>query len=184
MRKILIIALIIRLTVLIIFKNVDNYDLQSYQLVGKTTAQGLNIYPKVANLHHPYFPVFLYLEALTWRIPFMIKTINLFFDLGIVYLVYLLSKKNLTKTLAYALNPVTPLIFLLHGQFDAIPIFFLLLSLYLVNLRVTRHERLWTPLGCLSFSLAVMFKTWPLLFAVAIYKQLKNKKLIDRKSVV
>jgi|GEM_PF-2029740 len=180
MKKILIIALIIRLAVLIIFRNIDNYDLQSYQLVGKATAQGINIYPKIANLHYPYFPFYLILETIAFKIkqPLFLKSINIIFDLAIIYLVYLLSHKNKNIAFIYAINPVTILIFVLHGQFDAIPIFFLLLSLYLVTLRVTRHEKLWTPLGCLTFSLAVMSKTWPLLFVVVIYKRLKNKKIV------
>ena len=57
-----------------------------------------------------------------------IKLINIVFDLGILYLIYLLSNKNVQKTFIYAINPVTLLITTLHGQFDVIPVFFILIE--------------------------------------------------------
>ncbi len=175
---IFIIALFIRLIFLYLFRNVTNYDLQSYLQVGELTLKGINIYPDVANLHHPYLPFFLYLEALAYWlgrskiiIITIIKIINVIFDLGILNLVYLLSKKNLKTAFLYAINPVTILITTLHGQFDVIPIFFLLLAIYLLN----KKQEL---LSVLSFSFAIMTKTWPLLFVVILYKRLKNKKFI------
>ena len=178
MKKILILGLIIRLICLYLFRNVTNYDLDSYLQVGELTLKGVNIYPDVANLHHPYLPFFLYIEALAYWlgrskiiIITIIKIINVIFDLGILNLVYLLSKKNLKTAFLYAINPVTILITTLHGQFDVIPIFFLLLAIYLLN----KKQEL---LSVLSFSFAIMTKTWPLLFVVILYKRLKNKKFI------
>ena len=143
MKKIFIIALILRLICLYLFRNVTNYDLQSYLQVGELTSKGINIYPDISNLHHPYFPFFLYFEAIAYRIgqiglisqisPILtIKLILIFFDLGINYLVYLLSKKDLKTAFLYAINPVTILITTLHGQFDAIPVFFVLLTIYIL----------------------------------------------------
>jgi len=177
-KKIIFLALILRLLGIFLFRNVDNYDLQSYLQVGELTLKGINIYPKVANLHHPYFPFFLYLEAISYwfgqskiNAIIIIKIINIIFDLGNLYLVYLLSKKNLKASFLYAVNPVSILIFCLHGQFDAIPLFFLLYSLYLIKVKKGAFS-------ILVFSLAVMIKTWPLLFIISLYKRLKNKKLI------
>lgn len=181
MKKIFIIGLILRLLGIYLFRNVSNYDLQSYLQVGELTLKGINIYPDVANLHHPYLPFFLYIEALAFYLGklgglgglgiLVIKMINIFFDLGITYMVYLVSEKNLKKTFLYAINPVTILITTLHGQFDVIPIFFLLLSIYLLN----KKQEL---LSVLSFSFAIMTKSWPLLFILILYKRLKNKKFI------
>lgn len=178
MKKILILSLIIRLICLYLFRNVSNYDLQSYLQVGQLTLKGINIYPEIANLHHPYFPFFLYLEAFAvWlgkgkiTTILILKFIYILFDLGVLYLVYLLSKKNLRSTFVYAVNPVTILITTLHGQFDIIPLFFLLLSLYLIKVKKQ-------TLTLLVFSFAILIKTWPLLFIISICKRLKNKKLI------
>jgi len=177
-KKIILLALILRLIGIFLFCDINNYDLQSYLKVGELTSCGINIYPAVANLHHPYFPAFLYIEAFAYWlgrskiiIIDIIKIINIIFDLGNVYLVYLLSKKNLKSAFLYAVNPVSILIFTLHGQFDSIPIFFLLLSFYSLATP-------WVNWGILSFSFAVMIKTWPLLFIISLYKRLKNKKLI------
>ncbi|MDO8741735.1 MAG: hypothetical protein Q7J11_01155, partial [Candidatus Roizmanbacteria bacterium] len=132
MKKIFFIALFIRLICLYLFRNVTNYDLQSYLQVGELTLKSINIYPDVANLHHPYLPFFLYLEAFAFYFKrfaidpiIVIKVINVIFDLSILQLVYLLSTKNLKTAFLYAINPVTILITTLHGQFDVIPIFFI-----------------------------------------------------------
>jgi len=100
-----------------------------------------------------------------------IKLINIVFDLGILYLIYLLSNKNVQKTFIYAINPVTLLITTLHGQFDVIPVFFILFSIYLLN-----KKRDFSSI--LSLSLAIALKTWPLLFFIPIFRNLKNKKII------
>jgi hypothetical protein len=170
-KKIFLLALIIRLICLYLFINVINYDLKSYIQVGELTLKGINIYPKVANLHHPYLPFFLYFEAVAvWLSESkimalaIIKIINILFDIGILYLVYLLSKKKLKTTFIYAMNPVTILITTLHGQFDVIPVFFILLAIYLLN----KKQEL---LSVLSFSLAVLTKTWPILFLIPILRK-------------
>ena len=172
MKKIFLIALIIRLVFIYIFRNVTNYDLQSYLQVGELTLKGINIYPKIANLHHPYLPFFLYVEAMAYWlgrskiiIITIIKIINVIFDLGILNLVYRLSRKNLKTTFLYAINPVTILITTLHGQFDVIPVFFILLSIYLLN----KKKEL---TAVLSFSFAILTKTWPVLFLIPILREL------------
>lgn len=178
MKKIFIIALVIRLISLFLFRNVNNFDLQSYLQVGELTLKGINIYPNVTNLHHPYLPFFLYVEAMAVLfghseiiIIMIIKFINIIFDLGILYLIYLLSKKNLKIAFLYAINPVTILITTLHGQFDVIPVFFILTSIYLLN----KKQEL---LSVLSFSFAVLTKTWPILFVIPIARRMKRKKLL------
>lgn len=179
------IAFCIRLFCLYLFRNITNYDLESYLLVGKLTLKRINIYPDIANLHHPYLPFFLYIEAAANYIGQMslirligpispiltIKFINTIFDLGILYLVYLLSKKNLITTFFYAINPVTILITALHGQFDVIPVFFILLTIYLLS---KKHELL----SIFSFSFAVLTKTWPALILIPITRKIKNKKFL------
>ncbi len=179
MKKIFLLALIIRLIGLYLFRNVSNYDLQSYLQVGELTLKGINIYPDIANLHHPYLPFFLYVEAMAvWLgrskiiVITIIKFINIIFDLGILNLVYRLSKKNLRTAFLYAINPVTILITTLHGQFDVIPVFFILLAIYLLN----KKQEL---LSVLSFSFAILTKTWPIIFVIPIIRKLKGIFSLD-----
>lgn len=178
MKKICILGFIIRIVCIYLFRNIDNYDLQSYLQVGELTLRGVNIYPDIAKLHYPYFPFFLYIETFAVFVKgfgidpiIFIKIINIIFDLTILQLIYLLSNKNLKTAFYYAINPVTILVTTLHGQFDVIPLFFLLLSIYCLNRRKEST-------ALLFFSLAVLLKTWPLLFVITIWKRLKNRKLI------
>jgi hypothetical protein len=174
MKKIFFIALSIRLICLYIFRNINNYDLQSYLQVGDLTLKGINIYSNVANSHHPYLPFFLYIEAFAFYFKkygvdpiLIIKSINIIFDLAITQLVYLLSKKNVKTTFLYVINPVTILITTLHGQFDVIPTFFVLLTVYLLK----KKKGLFS---ILSFSFAILTKTWPVLFVIPIIRKLKS----------
>ena len=178
MKKIFLLALLIRLICTYVFRNIANYDLKSYIQVGELTLKGVNIYPAVANLHHPYLPFYLYFEAFalwlgksTLMSVIILKLINLLFDMGILYMVYLLSKKNQKSAFIYAINPVTILITTLHGQFDVIPIFFLLLSIYFLN----RKNNL---ISILFYSFSILTKTWPIMLIVPILRKLKNKKMV------
>lgn len=100
----------------------------------------------------------------------IIKAVIVFFDIGILFLVYLLSNKNFKKTIFYAINPVTILITTLHGQFDVIPVFFILLSIYFLQ----KKRELWS---ILSFSFAFLLKTWPVIFFIPLLKKIRNKQL-------
>ena len=178
MKKILLLALLIRLVSIYLFRNITNYDLESYFEVGGLTLRRVNIYPQIANLHHPYFPFFLYLEAISLYLGksklimiMIIKIINVFFDLGILFLVYKISKNNLNKAFLYAVNPVTILITTLHGQFDVIPVFFILVSIYFLG----KKRQIF---AILAFSFAILTKTWPLLFFIPISRKFKNKKFL------
>src|SRR3989339_868355 len=157
MRKIIILGLVIRVGVIFLSLNFTNFDLNSYLKVGQLTLQGMNIYPETARVHHPYFPFFLYIEAFAIYLKqlyihpiLFIKTLIIAFDTGIIYLVYLLSNRNLKSTFAYAINPIAILICGFHGQFDSIPLFFLLLAIYLAK----KQELI----SILLLSMAIMFK--------------------------
>jgi hypothetical protein len=178
-KNIFFLAIIIRFFCLYLFRNVTNYDLQSYIQVGQLTSEGVNIYPEFASLHHPYFPFFLYIEAFAIQMShiglirfigpiYILKTILIFFDLGILYLVYLLSNNNLKKALIYAINPVTVLATTLHGQFDVMPIFLILLSVYLLNKKNITYS-------VICYSIAIVTKTWPVIFLIPFTRKFKKR---------
>ncbi len=126
-----------------------------------------------------------------------LKIIFSLFDTGIIFLVYLLTPKipvlrngrgpssslfegvGRRKTryqgvkfsnlaFIYAINPISILITSFHGQFDAIPLFFLLLALYFF----LRNKSSTLPYLFLSFAIAI--KTWPILFSIPFLRRLKN----------
>lgn len=164
----LLLALIIRLTITFIFYKSGSEDLNSFIDAGKVILERKPIYPTL------YFPFFAYLGTLAvWLkniFPQLIflKLIFTLFDIGNLYLVYLISGKNLNKTLLYAVNPITIICCNIHGQFDVIPLFFLLLSVYFFNKQKTKFSML-------AISLGIFTKTWPALFITPIFKKLKNK---------
>lgn len=176
MKKVLLISLILRIFLIFLSKEIINYDINSYFLVGKSFFEKINIYNSIAKLHYPYFPFFIYIEAFSYYLgkdiiltSIIIKLFNTIFDLGNVYLIYLISNKNEKKAFLYSINPISLLIFSFHGQFDALCIFFLLLSLYYLK----TNEKI----SILFYSISIMIKTWPLLFIFYFYKTLRNKKI-------
>jgi len=179
MIKIFVIAISLRLATIFLSQNISNFDLISYKKIGEATLNYINIYPQIAKIHHPYFPFYLYLEALAIFLNnqfginyvFFLKFVNLIFDLGIIYLIYLLSNKKLKPAFFYSLNPISILIFFFHGQSDVIPIFFILLSVYLLKQKKELSS-------IFSYSFAVLTKTWPILFFIPFLKQIKNKKFL------
>lgn len=165
----MLVALIIRIICLFLFNGVINYDVESYQIVGNLTKNIVNIYPSPADVRHPYLPFYLYLESFGSIV--FLKFLNIVFDLGILYLVYLLSKKDLKTAFLYAVNPVTILISTLHGQFDVIPLFLLLLAVFFLK---KRKE----VMSMIFFSVSILIKTWPAIFIFVFLKSLKNKPFI------
>lgn len=168
----------IRVLLSFIFQHVTNYDTQSYEIIGSRTLALLDIYKGFGYNHHPYLPMFLYVEAFASRLVHLgipqVLTIKLLLsvvDTLIIVLIYHLSRKNLKTTLLYAVNPVTILIITVQGQFDVIPIAFLLLAVYFFEKRRELHSLLF-------LSIAIAFKTWPILVLFHFIHRLKNKKLL------
>ncbi|MBI5449512.1 hypothetical protein HY948_04325 [Candidatus Gottesmanbacteria bacterium] len=170
MYHILLIALLFRLAILFLFPQSRSSDLHSLLIVGDEVLRAKTSYTS------NYFPFISYLGAVAvgakpWIDPYIfLKSAFILFDIGIVWLVYRLSN-NKVSALFYAVNPIPMITGIIHGQFDAIPSFFLLLSAYLI----TQKKSSWSMVA-LSFGIFV--KTWPFLFAVPIMKQLHKKKFL------
>lgn len=166
----LIIGLVIRLGITLIFYKSKSEDLISFIDAGEIILKKSPIYP---TLYFPFFPYLgglaVFLKNIFSPIIFL-KIIFTIFDLGNIFLIFLLSKKNLNQTLLYALNPITIICSNIHGQFDVIPIFFLLAGIYLF----TRHKEI---KSMFMISFAIFTKTWPILFIIPIFSRLKNKLL-------
>jgi len=100
----------------------------------------------------------------------MIKLLFAGFDLAICYLIYLISDRNKKMAWIYALNPVSIIITCVQGQFDSIPLFFLLLSLYYMNSGKAIYS-------VLSASGAIALKTWPAAFLIALYRRITHWRM-------
>ncbi len=174
---IIIIAFLIRLSGIMISRNINNYNLQSYDLIGNLILKGVNIYPEQARLHFPYFPFFLYIEAITSYLgtfllnqATLLKLVFIFFDVGIIIVLHKISTKS-NYALLYAVNPISPLVSSIHGQFDSIPLFFFFIKLLL---HIHKHKNV---AGLLLASIAILVKPWPALFMVPLLLKVKGRLL-------
>jgi hypothetical protein len=151
------------------------WDADSYKIVADLVGAGKDVYANTDR--HPYLPFHMYIFAasdwlskhavigfFSWvRIP------NIAADLGITALIYRGSLRLGRSASAafwlaflWAVNPISILTSVIHGQFDSVPLFFTLLAWYL--LRMWQQNRYGAALGGLSMGLAVLDKSWPVLF--------------------
>ena len=161
------IAVIIRLIVLVVFVHSMSDDLGTFIRDGHYFLEGKNQYES------SYFPFASYLSATVLFLQeyiqpaVFLKLVFLFFDSLIVFPISILSKRQSNNSLLYAVNPITVIISVVHGQIDALPLFFFLLTIALIK---DRKELL----GVLIFSMAISIKTWPLLFVIPLIRRSRN----------
>src|SRR3989338_421812 len=166
--SIVIIAIMIRLFFVFTFRDSASDDMYTTLSAGSMMLEKRQHYEI---LYFPFFPILgLFALVLQHYIhPFLtLKFIYLLFEILVVVILYLIDKKNNTAFL-FALNPVTIISGLVHGQFDIVPIFFLLTSVYFL---LKHRERT----SMLSFSAAVFTKTWPIAFVFPFVRNLRKKK--------
>lgn len=122
LNQVLLIATGARLLIFFFFPNSKSEDLLSFLTAGKIILERQPIYLSL------YFPFFSYLGALAILLKDLFHPLILLkfsfslFDIGIVYLVYLITRNNVLA-LMYAVNPITLINTNIHGQFDTIPLF-------------------------------------------------------------
>jgi hypothetical protein len=151
------------------------YDAESYQIVADLVRSAKDVYANTER--HPYLPFHMYIfAAADWLaenavIGFFswVRLPNIAADLGITALIYKgslrLGRSASTAfwlAFLWAVNPISILTSVIHGQFDSVPLFFTLLAYYMLRFR---QQNIWGPaLGGLSMGLAVVDKSWPVLF--------------------
>jgi len=164
---VLVISVLVRALILLVFPKSQSEDLLSFLTSGEILISRKPIYPTL------YFPFMPYLGLIVLKLKTIInpliflKIFFSLFDVAIIYLIYLISNSS-QLALIYGLNPVTLLNTTIHGQFDTIPLFFLVLGVYLF---IKKKE----IFSILSLSMGIYTKTWPFLFSPLILRKLKNK---------
>ncbi len=171
---IIIIALAVRLLVTLFVSSVANHDITFRHAIADLIVKKDNIYfmPEdgKGEFSTAYFPLSHYLDAAVlslekYGVPFAptSKIVFSLFDIGIVLILAKLKSDKNKTALLYALNPVSIMVTNIHGQFDVSSVFFILLSIYLLN----KHEMLSHG----AFALAVLSKTWPIFFVIPFLKR-------------
>jgi hypothetical protein len=171
------ISLVVRLVPNFILPMGALYDIESYQIVGKLVVNGEDVYsnPKTEN-RHPYLPAQLYWMALSNKIanylnaPYVkiVRIAPIIADVCIAVMLYMILKNQITQggallgALLYSINPIPVFVSAYHGQFDAIPTLFILLTVYYAS------RSTWISGGWLG--LAILLKSWPVLTLPSLAK--------------
>ncbi|RPI30591.1 MAG: hypothetical protein EHM70_13505 [Chloroflexota bacterium] len=147
-----------------------SYDIDSYQIVGRLVLHREDVYSSPdAEKRHPYLPAQMYWMAFAEQassalgISFVkvVRLAPILADVAIALLLYwlLLSSSPpavaMAGGLTYALNPVTIYVSAYHGQFDALPALFILLSLMMLD-RYPLAAGGWLGMGILEKGWAVL----------------------------
>ena len=181
---ILLVGLIVRLAPASILAPVSNYDIDSYDLVSQKVLAREDVYtgPDTAG-RHPYLPMQMYWMGIAGWIssqfalpfPFVVRWASVVADVIVGGLVYIfLSKRNspsfspFVGGLLYSLNPISVYVSAAHGQFDSIPILFIILGLMSVGLSAWKTG-FWLGWGILS-------KSWPVLALPTLWLSFNKRK--------
>jgi hypothetical protein len=158
------------------------YEIHVFQQAARAFRAGENVY--TSTIAHPYPPLQLYwMAAATWlndtaglNFVFWLKSINILFDTAIIVLIYLAIAQQLPAAKArwaswvYAFNPITILVCAYQGQFDAVPLFFLLTAWLCFQNKMRRSWLL--SLSAVALGIAIWSKIWPVIFLPIIWLRL------------
>lgn len=177
---ILLIALLARLLPALWLPVGAGYDIDSYRLVTDALLGGREVYASSVG-RHPYLPFQMYIMgAMAYLsqvtgLPYVvaIKLPAIMADVALTGLIYRSSSlsKGLTwasyLALLYALNPASILVTAYHGQFEAVTLLLLLLAW-----GYWHREQI--ILSATLLGLAILNKTWPVLFLPAVWLRIQN----------
>ncbi|MBK8987160.1 MAG: hypothetical protein IPM39_13955 [Chloroflexi bacterium] len=181
---ILLLALFIRIVPALVLQRGALYEIGVFRLAADTFREGQNIYH--LPVAHPYLPMQLYwFIAADWLtenvglfFEFWLKSSNILADVGITWLLIrglghrYSPQISRLGGLLYAVNPVTLMVVSYQGQFDATTMFFVILAGYLYEFY--RQKPYGLSLSAAALGLAILNKTWPLLFLPIILIRLTD----------
>ena len=180
-QMILAIGLVVRLIPAFVLASQTNYDIESFSLVSVHILNLEDVYTSSDTItRHPYLPLQIYwLGASQWvsektTIPFssLVRLLPIMADMVIVWLLFTYFRKNNKvdpkyAALLYAVNPIAVYVSAYHGQFDSVPLLFVLLSLICAGNSVTKSG-FWLGMG-------IWIKSWPVLAFPAIMSSFSSK---------
>lgn len=176
----LFVALALRL--FLAFTYYGSIDVDNALYVTDQFFKGLNVYETTSYNHTPIWLIFLIIARLIsslFNIPFygVYKIYAIIADILIGILIFKISyyqlklnyKISVVNSFLYLFSPVSIIISSLHGQFDSIPLVFLLGAYILLYDKKPKEV-----LSAILLGIAIAFKTWPIFF-LPLY--LLNKKI-------
>lgn len=110
---------------------------------------------------------------------FLFKLLSALFYFGVVWIIYKLSHKSLSKTLFFALNPLVLIETFVSGHNDVVMVFLALYSLYLLRERRKALSGLFLALSILiKYATIFLLPVWMYIFYLNI-----KKKYVDWNSI-
>lgn len=178
----LAITLLVRIIPAFILQPGSNYDIDSFRLVADNVRDLKDIYTVVdTGNRHPYLPLQMYWIGFSgWfadktglGFNSIVRLAPIIADCLIVLLLYkVFLKKQIMDPiiggLLYALNPVSVYVSAYHGQFDSIPLLFLLVSLFYAGTSAYKSG-FWLGLG-------IWIKSWPVIGLPIILNSFRDWK--------
>jgi Gpi18-like mannosyltransferase len=135
------VAFLVRLVPALILPNGAGYEMQVFREAADIFWRGESIY--LVRVAHPYLPFIIYWHVLAdWLAEnvglyfvFWVKSLNLIVDSLIALIIFVGLSRYRAREIArktawlYVFNPITILVAVYQGQFDALPLFFVVLAL-------------------------------------------------------
>jgi len=176
------ITLLVRMIPAFILQPGSNYDINSFQLVANNVRDFKDVFSAVDTAErHPYLPLQLYWIGLAgWladktglAFSSVVRIAPIIADCFVVLLLFKMISKNknldpIHAAMLYAINPISVYVSAFHGQFDSIPLFFLLVSLFYAGASAYKSG-FWLGLG-------IWIKSWPVLLLPIILNTFKGLK--------
>ncbi len=176
-------ALVARLLPAMILPTGSTYDVESYSIVGGLVLNEIDVYtsPEAEN-RYPYLPFQMYWSALSHKLADfsqisyhkIVKIEPILADIAIALVLFtsLLRAYSLRAAfvggLLYAVNPIAVFVAAYHGQFDAMAVLPILLSLYSLG-AYPWLSGIWLGVG-------ILIKSWPVLALPALLNGIKSWK--------
>ena len=165
----------------------DNYDIESFNILSGLINNGEDIYSNpIAEGRHPYLPLLVYwigfagkfAESIHQPFEVIYRLLPIAADVGICIVLFFFLKGNDVQSafkgaMWYALNPIAVFVSAYQGQFDSLPILFILLAVFSLG------NSAWITGSWMG--LAILTKSWPVLALPSILVSLNTirKKAIS-----
>jgi hypothetical protein len=178
------VAFLVRLVPALILPNGAGYEMQVFREAADIFWRGESIY--LVRVAHPYLPFIIYWHVLAdWLAEnvglyfvFWVKSLNLIVDSLIALIIFVGLSRYRAREIArktawlYVFNPITILVAVYQGQFDALPLFFVVLAWFFYeHSRVT--DQSFVRAGWFT-GMAILSKTWPFILAPILFLRLTN----------
>lgn len=174
------VAILARLVPHLLVPAGGNYDIESFHILSDLINNGEDIYSNpIAEGRHPYLPLLVYwigfagkfAESIHQPFEVIYRLLPIVADVGICLVLYFFMKgKDIQSAFKgamwYALNPIAVFVSAYQGQFDSLPILFILLAVFSLG------NSPWITGSWMG--LAILTKSWPVLALPSILTSLNT----------